>query len=80
MIMSQRDIAKVITLPEGLTIEVWPSDGDDGCIVVQIDTTPEHDGKLRVNVNDGHVFGPEYHCSEPGSEHDRWLKGWSGDR
>lgn len=45
-------------------VTVFTSAGADGAIVVQIDTVLEPDGStggrpVRVNVNDGTVFGPE---------------------
>ncbi|HRB02179.1 hypothetical protein K0U83_08215 [bacterium] len=44
-----------------ISIEVWPSEGSDGAIVVQIDTNFEPDElPLRINLNDAHVSGPEW--------------------
>ena len=45
-----------------ISIEVWPSEGSDGAIVVQIDTNFEPDDlpRLRINLNDEHIYGPEW--------------------
>ena len=43
---------------EGYTVNVWPSAGADGCMVVQIDTLDDDQvSNLRVNVNDDPAFG-----------------------
>lgn len=48
---------QTMELGNGHTVRVWVGAGDDGAALVFIDTTFEPADKLRVNVNDGGVFG-----------------------
>lgn len=44
-----------------ITVDVWP-DVHGGAWVVQIDTDFEPDAlPLRINLNEAHLCGPEYH-------------------
>jgi len=50
-----------ISHPDSPTLEVTVFIQDDGCPVIEIDTT-EETGEIRVYVNDGQIFAadPEY--------------------
>lgn len=47
---------------DGVTVTLYRSAGADEAVVVQIDTADDLTtfGSLRVNVNDGRVWGPPY--------------------
>lgn len=54
-----------IELREFGTVQLYLSEGSDGCIVLQIDTLAEPDGSdgsrtLRINLNDEPIFGPPW--------------------
>jgi len=87
--------ALVPTLDQlGIQVQVWPSSGSDGCIVVQIDTPglEPNDGGLRVNLNDAVLFGPPWTPVEEDEKGDEivpdyfwrdpngpgWIDAWNG--
>lgn len=56
---------------EGYTVNVWPSAGADGCMVVQIDTLDDDQvSNLRVNVNEDPVFGRLYASTDTDDDDD----------